>query len=181
MFMSPFFLLVNIQDIKFAPLKQNIWLSTRLLKVTMPLKAKENVVFEDDYHKGCWNVCLMCQQWPYSGQHPPRRSRSTYVWNDSWAQTLTVNETISNLDHIARSVPNQLVFTFWEDLVYMADLSNIWKRLYRYKTTHPDVDRSFTSWFSSQMDIRKFVLFVFLLNLGILPLTVKGMPLFFSS
>ena len=63
----------------------------------------------------------------------------------------------------------------------MADLSNIWKRLYRYKTTHPDVDRSFTSWFSSQMDIRKFALFVFLLNLGILPLTVKGMPLFFSS
>ena len=72
-------------------------------------------------------------------------------------------------------------FTFWEDLVCMADLSNIWKRLYRYKTTHPDVDRSFTSWFSSQMDIRKFALFVFLLNLGILPLTVKGMPLFFSS
>ena len=25
---------------------------------------------------------------------------------------LTVNETISNLDHIALSVPNQLVFTF---------------------------------------------------------------------
>ena len=63
----------------------------------------------------------------------------------------------------------------------MADLSIIWKRLYRYKTTHPDVDRSFTSWFSSQMDIRKFAFFVFLLNLGILPLTVKGMPLFFSS
>ena len=58
----------------------------------------------------------------------------------------------------------------------MADLSIIWKRLYRYKTTHPDVDRSFTSWFSSQMDIRKFAFFVFLLNLGILPLTVKGMP-----
>ena len=94
---------------------------------------------------------------------------------------LTVNETISNLDHIAISVPNQLVFTFWEDLVCMADLSNIWKRLYHYKTTHPDVDRPFTSWFSSQMDIRKFALFVFLLNLGILPLTVKGMPLFFSS
>ena len=92
MFMSPFFLLVNMQDIKFAPLKQNIWLSTRLLKVTIPLKAKENVVFEDDYHKVCWNVCLMSQQWPYSGQHPPRRSHSTYVWNDSWAQTLCISQ-----------------------------------------------------------------------------------------
>ena len=51
--MNPFFLLVNMQDIKFPPLKQNIRLSTRLLKVTIPLKAKENVVFEDDYHKGC--------------------------------------------------------------------------------------------------------------------------------
>ena len=30
--------------------------------------------------------------------------------------------------------------------------------------------------FSSQMDLRKFAPFVFLLNLGILPLTVKGMP-----
>ena len=30
--------------------------------------------------------------------------------------------------------------------------------------------------FSSQMDLKKFALFVFFLNLGIFPLTVKGMP-----
>ena len=72
----------------------------------------------------------MSQQQPYSGLHPPRRSHSTYVsWNDSWAQTLTVNETTSKLGYVALSVPNQLVFTCWEDLAYMADLSNIWKRL----------------------------------------------------
>ena len=36
--------------------------------------------------------------------------------------------------------------------------------------------QAITSRFSSQMDLRKFAPFVFLLNLGILPLTVKGMP-----
>ena len=127
---------------------------------------------------------LTAQEFPHPGICHPRQKKVLMPGGQperKLTAALTVNETISNLDHIALSVPNQLVFTFWEDLVCMADLSNIWKRLYRYKTTHPDVDRSFTSWFSSQMDIRKFALFVFLLNLGILPLTVKGMPLFFSS
>lgn len=50
--MFSFVLLVNMQDIKFALLKETLLLSTRLLKFAIQLKAKYNVVFDDDYHKG---------------------------------------------------------------------------------------------------------------------------------
>ena len=42
----------------------------------------------DDYHTGCRNISHCQQQQSYSGLHSPRRSNSTYSWNDSWVQTL---------------------------------------------------------------------------------------------
>ena len=41
----------------------------------------------DDYHTGCRNISHCQQQQSYSGLHSPRRSNSTYSWNDSWVQT----------------------------------------------------------------------------------------------
>ena len=42
---------------------------------------------EDDYRTGCRNVSHCQQQQSYSGLCSPRRSYSTYLWNDSWVQT----------------------------------------------------------------------------------------------
>ena len=66
---SLFVSVVNMQDIKFVLLKQDIWLSTHLLKVAILLKAKKIDLFFD-FFKVCWNVGFMSQQQPYSGLHP---------------------------------------------------------------------------------------------------------------
>ena len=42
---------------------------------------------KDDYRTGCRNVSH-CQQQSYSGLRSPGRSCSTYLWNNSWVQTV---------------------------------------------------------------------------------------------
>ena len=51
---------------------------------------------EDDYCSGCRNAShCQQQQQSYSGLHSPRRSYSTYLRNDSWAQTFHRNMQVS--------------------------------------------------------------------------------------
>ena len=111
---------------------------------TLTFQAFKKCFFEDDYHKVCWNVGLMSQQQPYSGLHPPRRSHSTYVsWNDSWAHTI---------DSKLKQFKICIILHFQYPISLFLLVKGIWhtwlicqtwaeKRLYRYKTTHPDIDR----------------------------------------
>ena len=51
------------------------------------LQSQSDFDSEDDYRTGCRNVSQCQQQQSYSGLRTPRRTNSTYFWNDSCVQT----------------------------------------------------------------------------------------------
>ena len=130
-----------MQDMKFALLKHNIWLSARLLKVVILRKSQIKYCF----WRWLPNVGLTSQQQPYSRlklphnpddhipptfEMTPRLKPSTVKKKLKFASHCTFT-TQSACFYLLRGFGIHGWFVKYEPR----------KRLYRYKTTHPDVDR----------------------------------------
>ena len=79
---------------------------------------------EDDYLTGCRNVSHYQQQQSYSTLRSPRRSNSTYFWNDSWVQTFHSSLYFHELNKKLVVIIPQLISEHQEEFIAMLNSPN---------------------------------------------------------